>query len=268
MRGQGGCLGTPGSPSDSAAKAPFRVFINYRRSDSGVYAGRSSDALNAHANASSLQWDVFMDIDTIDPGVDFAEVIDEALKTCDIVITVIGRSWLQATDAKGRRRLEHRDDFVRLELEAALSRSIRVIPALVQGAEMPSSEDLPDNLARLARRNAIELSDARWRFDMDRLIAVLDRVERQKLEQEAAEQAERTRQEHEERLAAERETEERLAREQAQREAAEREAAEREAAEREAAEREAAEREVAVGAAADAARRRAEEEQRAEAERE
>ena len=314
-------MGTPGSPSDSAAKAPFRVFINYRRSDSGGYAGRISDALNAHANASSLQWDVFMDIDTIDPGVDFAEVIDEALKTCDIVITVIGRSWLQATDAKGRRRLEHRDDFVRLELEAALSRSIRVIPALVQGAEMPSSEDLPDDLARLARRNAIELSDARWRFDMDRLIAVLDRVEQQKAEQaaaeqaereraeqerieqeralateqaakEAAEHAERTRREEEERLAAVREAEERLAREQAQRgaaereaaereaaereaaeraaaarEAAAREAAEREAAEREAAEREAAEREAAVRAAAETARRRAEEEQRAEAER-
>ena len=153
---------------------PFRVFINYRRSDSGGYAGRIYDALTAHSD----EWSIFMDIDAIDPGADFTEVIDESLETCDAVVAVIGRSWLQSEDSRGRRRLEHPDDFVRLELLAALDRKVRVIPVLVQGAEMPSSEDLPEALVTLARRQGLELSDGRWRYDMGRLIEVLDNYHR------------------------------------------------------------------------------------------
>jgi TIR domain len=153
---------------------PFRVFINYRRSDSGGYAGRIYDALTAHSN----EWLVFMDIDAIDPGADFTEVIEESLESCDAVVAVIGRSWLQSTDSRGRRRLEHPDDFVRLELLAALDRKVRVIPVLVQGADMPSSEDLPKALITLARRQGLELSDGRWHYDMSRLIEVLDHYHR------------------------------------------------------------------------------------------
>jgi hypothetical protein len=156
------------------ANQPFRVFINYRRSDSGGYAGRIYDALTAHSD----EWSIFMDIDAIDPGADFTEVIDESLETCDAVVAVIGRSWLQSEDSRGRRRLEHPDDFVRLELLAALDRKVRVIPVLVQGAEMPSSEDLPEALLALARRQGLELSDGRWRYDMSRLIEVLDNYHR------------------------------------------------------------------------------------------
>lgn len=152
------------------AAPQFRVFINYRRNDSGGYAGRIYDALRAH----SSEWDVFMDIDAIDPGADFTEVIDESLETCDVVVAVIGRQWLQTSDERGRRRLEHPDDFVRLELLAALDRNVRVIPVLVQGAAMPSSEELPEELARLARRQGLELSDGRWRYDVGRLIEVLE----------------------------------------------------------------------------------------------
>jgi hypothetical protein len=158
----------------------FRLFINYRRGDSGGYAGRIYDALNNH----SPSWEVFMDIDTIEPGVDFTEVIDHELDTCDAVIAVMGRQWLQQTDVKGQRRLDHPDDFVRLELAAALDRpNVRVIPILVQGVDMPSSDDLPDVLVPLARRNAIELSDSRWSYDMSRLVDVLERIE-QKLASE------------------------------------------------------------------------------------
>ena len=153
---------------------PLRVFINYRRSDSGGYAGRIYDALKAHSDS----WHVFMDIDTIDPGADFTEVIDESLESCDVVLAVLGRQWLQSTDAKGGRRLDHPDDFVRLELHAALDRNVRVIPVLVQGAEMPSSEELPSDLVRLARRQGFELSDGRWHYDMDRLVKVLDDYQR------------------------------------------------------------------------------------------
>jgi len=90
-----------------------------------------------------------------------------------VVVAVIGRSWLSITDKHGQRRLDNPDDYVRHELSAALARDMRVIPVLVQGAGMPKASELPDPLKPLARRNAIELSDLRWRFDVGELIKAL-----------------------------------------------------------------------------------------------
>ena len=154
---------TPGRSSN--------IFINYRREDSSGHAGRLFDALNAHFAGR-----VFMDIDTLEPGVDFAEVIEQAVGSCEVLIVIIGREWLHIKNAAGRRRLDDPADFVRLELESALTRSIRVIPVLVQSATMPSTEELPPSLARLARRNAIELSDARWAYDVDRLLHTIQEI--------------------------------------------------------------------------------------------
>jgi hypothetical protein len=148
----------------------LRIFLNYRREDSSGHAGRLYDDLKEHFGAGS----VFMDVDTIKPGHDFMEVVEDAVGSCDAVIAVIGKRWADVTDAKGRRRLENPDDFVRLELETALKRGVRVVPALVQGAEMPSGEEFPSPLRPLSRRHAIELSDSRWGFDVRRLIAALD----------------------------------------------------------------------------------------------
>ena len=117
-----------------------------------------------------------MDIDTIEPGLDFVEVIAQAVGSCDALIALIGKQWLTITDDAGRRRLDNPEDFVRLEIAAALARNIRVIPALVQAARMPRSPDLPDVLKLLARRNAHEISDRRFHYDVDRLIEVLGRV--------------------------------------------------------------------------------------------
>ena len=256
-------MGVPPASAGSVPTTPFRIFINYRRSDSGGYAGRIYDALNAHADS----WQIFMDIDTIDPGEDFTEVIDRSLETCDVVIAVIGRQWLEMKDTRGRRRLEHPDDFVRLELLAALDRTVRVIPALVQGAEMPSSEDLPAELMKLARRNAFELSDARWHYDIGRLIEVLQGIHHRRAAEAQAEE-DRLRQEEEDRLKQELAEREAAAFETAERERAELEQAERERAEREQAAQEQAAREQA--AREQAAREQAEQEKaaREQAERE
>jgi hypothetical protein len=89
---------------------------------------------------------------------------------------VIGRNWSTATDAAGNKRLENPDDYVRMEITAALQRNIRVVPLLVQGASMPSADELPDDLAPLARRNAFELHDASWSDDIRRLTSALERV--------------------------------------------------------------------------------------------
>jgi hypothetical protein len=140
------------------------IFINYRREDSAGHAGRLYDGLSSHFSGR-----LFMDVDNIAPGVDFGDAIKQAVGSCEVLIVVIGREWLTVSDTTGHRRLDNAGDFVRLEVEAALARDIRVIPVLVQDTSMPRAEDLPPSLAPLARHNAIELSDVRWAFDVDRL---------------------------------------------------------------------------------------------------
>ncbi len=115
-----------------------------------------------------------MDVVGIDPGEDFVDEINRQVAMCDVLIAMIGRDWLTVTDRKGRRRLDDPEDYVRLEIEAALARTnIRVIPILVQGATMPTSEDLPQSLARLARRNALEMTGAGWPDQVARLVRAI-----------------------------------------------------------------------------------------------
>jgi TIR domain/Sel1 repeat len=147
------------------------LFISYRRDDTAPYAGRLYDRLTAHFGAGQ----VFMDIDQIEPGEDFVEVIQRKVSACEIAIVLIGRHWLSSQDAEGRRRLDDPEDFVRLEVAASLDRKVRVVPVLVGGAAMPRMRDLPEAIATLARRNAIEISDARFHSDCDRLIESLSK---------------------------------------------------------------------------------------------
>jgi TonB family protein len=148
-----------------------KVFINYRREDTAPYAGRLYDRLTAHFGEGQ----VFIDIDQIEPGEDFVEAINRKVGTCDIAIVAIGPNWLRATDASGKRRLDDEEDFVRMEIVAALQRKIRVIPVLVGGARMPGRHDLPEALAPLSRRNAIELSETRFHADVNQLIEAIEK---------------------------------------------------------------------------------------------
>ncbi len=149
-----------------------RIFINYRRDDSGGYAGRIYDRLAAHFDRDQ----VFMDIDQIVPGEDFYEVIDEKLKSVEVAVVLIGRYWLDITDTAGQRRLDNPEDWVRLEIATLLERKIRVIPILLSGAVMPRSTQLPECLMRLARRHAYEISHNRFHTDVDKLIQVLEKI--------------------------------------------------------------------------------------------
>ena len=148
------------------------IFISYRREDSAGYSGRLHDRLSARFGAQ----EIFRDIDAIGYGEDYVKTIDEAVGSCAALIAVIGNRWLSAMDNQGVRRLTCPKDFVRLEIGAALSRNIKVIPVLVQGAKMPSEEELPQELIALAKRNALELSDARWDYDCSRLNETLSGV--------------------------------------------------------------------------------------------
>jgi hypothetical protein len=148
------------------------IFLSYRREDTRHVAGRLSDWLVDHFGENQ----VFLDVDTLEPGLDFARAIADAVGSCQVLLAVIGDRWLDSTDRKGRRKLDDPDDLVRLELEAALERDVRVIPVLVDGVSMPGDDELPPSLVPLARRHAFDLSYGRFRDDARRLVEIVDRV--------------------------------------------------------------------------------------------
>ena len=154
----------------SPPAASGRIFISYRREETAYPAGWLYDRLADRFSGGQ----VFKDVDSIQLGDDFVEVVTRAVGSCDVLLALIGDQWLTITDEHGRRRLDDPDDFVRLEIEAALTRNVRVIPILVDGAKMPHADELPDSLVKLVRRQALELSPARFEFDTSRLFDVLD----------------------------------------------------------------------------------------------
>jgi len=158
--------------TDSASEATGRIFISYRRQDSAYPAGWLYDRLADRFGPEQI----FKDIDSIELGDDFVDTITTAVGSCDILLALIGQEWLDITAADGTRRLDDPDDFVRLEIEAALERKVLLIPILVDGAEMPRGDDLPASIAAMVRRHALELSPNRFRADTDRLLETMDRT--------------------------------------------------------------------------------------------
>jgi hypothetical protein len=149
----------------------MRIFISYRRSDSAGHAGRLYDALAEHFGRDH----VFMDLSAIDAGQNFVEAIDAAVRSCDALVAIIGDDWLTSSQ-EGARRLDLPGDFVRSEIAAALSRGIPVFPVLIEGTTMPPAEALPDVLKPLAKRQAHELSDRRWSYDVESLINAIEKL--------------------------------------------------------------------------------------------
>ena len=145
------------------------VFISYRRRDSSAHAGRLNDDLTKDFGLR-----VFMDIEDIRPGDVFTAEIESEIKSSCAMIVVIGPDWLDMVDKNGARRLDDPDDPVRRELATAFRHRIAVFPVLVGGVQPPDPERLPTDIAKLAKLNALELSDTRWSFDVQRLIDALN----------------------------------------------------------------------------------------------
>jgi hypothetical protein len=157
------------STAFSAAKEVLvsRIFITYRRDDTSSHAGRVYDWLGDHYGSEA----VFKDIDSIDPGRPWRKAIDDAVGSADIVIALIGPQWLSELKAR-----DGGPDYVRYELETALNTDRRVIPLLVNGTKMPDPEELPETLAVLSDYQAFDVSDSRFRSDMEELLRRLDRI--------------------------------------------------------------------------------------------
>jgi len=163
-----------------------KIFINYRRGDDPGFV----QALFARLEQAFPPHQLFMDVDNIEPGLDFVRVLNEQVAQCDVLISVIGRNWIEARDEAGARRIENPDDFVRIEIESALAQDKRVIPVLVGQATMPRADELPETMKPLTRRHAVHLSHERFKADIETLIAALKRVLKNAEEARAAKRAE------------------------------------------------------------------------------
>jgi len=158
--------------TEAEPESTGRIFISYRQQDSAYPAGWLFDRLAERFGPEQ----VFKDVNSIELGADFVKVITDAVGSCDVLLALIGRKWLRITGHGRTRRLDDPNDFVRLEIEAALKRDVLVIPILVDGAVMPRAEDLPASIAPLVRRQALELSPQRFGADTANLLKVMERT--------------------------------------------------------------------------------------------
>lgn len=148
------------------------IFISYRRDDSAASAGRLYDRLAHHFGKEQ----VFRDLDAIAPGAEFAKVIEERISQCDVLVAVIGKNWVNVKNAAGQRRLDDAKDPVRAEVREALDQKKLVIPILIGDAEIPRPEQLPEDIAALAGRNAIEITESRFDYDAGRVIEAIEKA--------------------------------------------------------------------------------------------
>jgi hypothetical protein len=149
-----------------------KIFISYRREDTSGESGRLKDKLEQVFG----QENIFYDVETLEAGLNFDQSIAKALSESKVLLAMIGPHWLKVTDAKGVRRLHKADDWVRKEIAEALRRGLRVIPVLVNSADMPDPEDLPEELKELSLKHAQELSSSRWNYDVGELTKVLEKI--------------------------------------------------------------------------------------------
>jgi hypothetical protein len=145
------------------------IFISYRRKDAAGYAGWLADRLNK----AFSKHQIFRDLEDIEAGKEFTDVINEEIESSAVLLALIGPNWLCSEGEEGRRRLDNPHDFVRLEIASALKRKICVVPVLVGDATMPTEEELPTAIRALARRQAHELSDQRWDYDVGELVKII-----------------------------------------------------------------------------------------------
>jgi len=150
-----------------------KLFISYRRDDTQDITSRIYERLAARFGADAL----FMDVDSIPLGADFRQILRDAVAGSSLALIIIGRLWLSVSDERGQRRLDNPNDFVRIEVEAALARGIPVVPVLTHGAAMPRESDLPASIAELAFRHGTDVrSDHHFNHDVEQLISRLAQI--------------------------------------------------------------------------------------------
>jgi hypothetical protein len=146
-----------------------KIFISYRREDTSGESGRLKDKLELEFGKNKI----FYDVETLEAGLNFEQTISLALNESKVLLAMIGPHWLKVADSNGNPRIFLEEDWVRKEISKALGKGIRVIPVLVNGAKIPSKQDLPEDLIELSMKHAQELSSSRWNYDVSKLVEVL-----------------------------------------------------------------------------------------------
>jgi hypothetical protein len=144
------------------------IFISYRRQDSRWFTRQLHELLQKEFPESKIFWDLELGL-----GEDFTLAIEKAVQESNVLLAVIGNNWLNTQDETGQRRLDNPYDFVRLEIAAALKRSILIIPILIDKTPMPQAKDLPSDLQDLVKRQALEVDEKRFRHDIELLLTQL-----------------------------------------------------------------------------------------------
>jgi len=150
-----------------------KIFISYRQSDTQSEASRLKENLEDIFGSEN----VFFDIETLEPGLNFAKAIEKTIQQSAVVLVLIGETWAEVKDDQGNLRLFKEDDWVRKEVSMALSmENTRVIPVLVKDAKKLSHDQLPDNIKSLADYQWAELTIPRWRNDVEKLVKSLEKI--------------------------------------------------------------------------------------------
>ena len=144
---------------------PGSVFISYRRTG----GAKDARAIFERLRRELAGHEVFIDLEGIEPGEDFVESLERQLDGCEALVVLIGPDWSDVTNEHGQRRLDDENDFVRIEIAAALRRGVKVFPVLIDGARPPRASELPEALQPLVRRQAVVLDYAKFDADILRL---------------------------------------------------------------------------------------------------
>lgn len=147
------------------------IFISYRRQDTSGYALGIRRELKQRLPDAH----VFLDVESLDAGVKWRDVIRERIGRCDLMLVLIGDEWWETRD--GRQKMLSPDDPVRLELQTGLGRpEMNVIPVLLEGASMPSGPDLPEVVRELCEYGAHAVHDKTYDRDLNALLDLIDRL--------------------------------------------------------------------------------------------
>jgi hypothetical protein len=149
---------------NNANEPDLALFLCYRRSDTSAVAGRLYDLLTAEFGRR----EIFFDVDQIPVGRDFRSVIVDAVAGSNFFLILIGPNFLDSN-------LQSEFDFVRIEIEAALRANTRIVPLLVDDAQMPPPSQLPASIRELSYLQALRLSRANFRTGVEQLIVLLKR---------------------------------------------------------------------------------------------
>ena len=152
------------------------IFINYRKDDSNWNALALYNELQKYFSKDQI----FKDFNAIAPGDDFVDSINSALHSCDVLLVLIGKTWLDIKGEDGTRRLDDPTDFVRLEIAKALERNIKVVPVMLDRTPMPKTHELPENMQALSRRQFIEVDPTRFEDDINNLAEAIHRILKEK----------------------------------------------------------------------------------------